>query len=89
MLGTFEAEDPKEPAVYGLVKPVQSYNPFYLQLHHWNVIIKNMYNTNGWKNKLWIPFKGPGWAPGKPRLGYLDDIPSVSLTNKVFMKLMI
>jgi len=84
MLGTFEPEDPDEPAVYGLVKPVESYNPFYLQMHHWSVIIKSMYNTQGWKNKLMIPFKGPGWSPGKPRLGYLDDIPLVSLKTLYF-----
>ncbi|CAG2177071.1 unnamed protein product, partial [Oppiella nova] len=77
MLGTFEPEDPNEPAVYGLVKPVQSYNPFYLQMHHWMAMIENMCSTQGWKNKLMIPFKGPGWAPGKPRLGYLDDIPHI------------
>lgn len=35
MFGTFEPEDPEEPVVYGLVHSVQSYNPFYLQYHHW------------------------------------------------------
>ncbi|XP_054162262.1 alkylglycerol monooxygenase-like [Oppia nitens] len=77
MFRTFEPEDPNEPVVYGLVKPVQSYNPFYLQIHHWITIFKNMYHMDGWKNKLLILFKGPGWAPGKPRLGYLDDIPAL------------
>ena len=75
--GTFEPEDPDEPPVYGLVHSVQSYNPFYLQLHHWAVIIRSIYHNKGWKNKFLVPFKGPGWAPGKPRLGYLDDIPEV------------
>ena len=75
--GTFQPEDPNEPVVYGLVHPVQSYNPFYLQFHHWTAIFKSIYHNKGWKNKLLAPFKGPGWAPGKPRLGYLDDIPLV------------
>jgi len=25
--------------------------------------------------------KGPGWAPGKPRLGYIEDVPDVGLLS--------
>jgi alkylglycerol monooxygenase len=64
--------------VYGLVHPVESYNPFYLQFHHFAVILRNMYNFKGWNNKISVLFKGPGWSPGKPRLGYVDEIPEVS-----------
>ncbi|KAH9410396.1 hypothetical protein TYRP_010156 [Tyrophagus putrescentiae] len=78
MFGTFEPEDPEEPAIFGLVHPVESYNIFWLQFHSWAAMFQNIYHTKGWRNKLLIPFMGPGWAPGKPRLGYIDEIPELN-----------
>ncbi|RWS31565.1 Alkylglycerol monooxygenase-like protein [Leptotrombidium deliense] len=77
IFGTFEPEDPEEPAVYGLVHPVQSYNPFYLQLHHWGAMWSKMRTMQGWRNKVNVFFMGPGWEPGKPRLGLISDIPKI------------
>jgi alkylglycerol monooxygenase len=77
LFGTFEAEDPDEPVVYGLVHPVESYNPFYLQYHHWLHMWRTAQTLPGWKNKLSVIFKGPGWQPGTPRLGNYEDLPKV------------
>ena len=77
LFGTFQVEDENEPAVYGLVHPVQSYNPFYLQFHHWWAIFRKMYELPNWKHKLMTPIMGPGWNPGTPRLGNHDEIPQV------------
>ncbi|KAJ6224895.1 hypothetical protein RDWZM_003440 [Blomia tropicalis] len=77
LFATFEAEDPNEPVVYGLVHPVESYNIFYLQFHSWMTMYENIKQIEGWRNKLLVPFKGPGWSPGKPRLGYYDEIPEL------------
>jgi len=33
---------------------------------------------DGWSNKLSLFLKGPRWQPGKPRLGYIDEMPDVS-----------
>ena len=77
LFGTFSAEDPEEPVVYGLVHPVESYNIFYLQFHSWITIFKTMYHIEGWRNKIAVPFMGPGWSPSKPRLGYIDEIPEL------------
>lgn len=38
-------------------------------------------NTPGFCNKISVLFKGPGWEPGKPRLGDPADIPEV---NKMY-----
>ena len=32
-------------------------------------------------HKLAVLFKGPGWSPGKPRLGCRDEIPQVRLNT--------
>ncbi|XP_074599430.1 alkylglycerol monooxygenase isoform X3 [Brevipalpus obovatus] len=77
MFGTFMEEDPTEPVAYGLVHPVESYNPFYVQFHSWYFMFKKMYETPGLKNKILVPLMGPGWEPGKPRLGLISDIPEI------------
>ncbi|UXI18153.1 FCH domain only protein 2 [Sarcoptes scabiei] len=77
LFGTFEQEDPKDPPIYGLVKPVESYNIFYLQFHSLVTMFRRIKATDGLRNKLAVVFKGPGWSPGKPRLGYYDDIPLI------------
>lgn len=38
-----------------------------------------MRDTHGLKNKLLVPIMGPGWDVGKPRLGYLHEIPEVRI----------
>ncbi|KAH9526394.1 hypothetical protein DERF_000492 [Dermatophagoides farinae] len=77
LFDTYQDEDPQEPPVYGLVHPVESYDPFYLQFHTWITMYHNIRHTPGIWNKFCIPFKGPGWSPGKPRLGYIDEIPDI------------
>lgn len=34
--------------------------------------------TPGVFNKFSVIFKGPGWGPGKPRLGLSEEIPEVN-----------
>ena len=34
-----------------------------------------MKQVDGIKNKLYCLIKGPGWSPGKPRLGLISDVP--------------
>uniref|UniRef100_A0A672TLW1 Alkylglycerol monooxygenase n=1 Tax=Strigops habroptila TaxID=2489341 RepID=A0A672TLW1_STRHB len=75
IFGTCEAEDAK--VIYGLTHPVNSFDPIMLQLcplaHIWNTF----WATPGFCNKLSVIFKGPGWGPGKPRLGLPEEIPEI------------
>jgi alkylglycerol monooxygenase len=77
MFGTFEPEQDRDDIVYGLVHQVQSWNPVYVQTNHWLYLLKTVYETHGIGNKLSVLLKGPGWQPGKPRLGLREDIPDV------------
>ncbi|XP_063159788.1 alkylglycerol monooxygenase isoform X2 [Candoia aspera] len=76
IFGTFAAE--KDKVVYGLTHPINTFEPLKVQFHHciymWNVF----WSTPGFCNKLSVIFKGPGWAPGKPRLGLLEEIPEIT-----------
>lgn len=75
MFGTFEPEN--EKVVYGLTHPINSFEPMYIQLNHFIHIFKTFWTTEGFGNKLSVIFKGPGWSPGKPWHGSIEDVPDV------------
>lgn len=73
MFGTFQPE--AEEVVYGLTHPLNTFSPMQTQLGHYLHIWKTFLSTPGLGNKLSVIFKGPGWSPGKPRLGDPLEIP--------------
>lgn len=75
MFGTFAAES--EKVVYGLVHPINSWNPLWGQFSHLYYIISNVGSNKGFMNKLRFLLNGPGWSPGKLRLGNREDLPEV------------
>nr|XP_009450968.2 alkylglycerol monooxygenase isoform X3 [Pan troglodytes] len=74
--GTFEAEN--EKVVYGLTHPINTFEPIKVQFHHLFSIWTTFWATPGFFNKFSVIFKGPGWGPGKPRLGLSEEIPEVT-----------
>lgn len=76
LFGTFQAETNEEIA-YGLVHPLASWDPVWIQLCHFSHIWKTFWETSGVMNKLFVVFKGPGWTPGSPRLGDPADLPEI------------
>ncbi|XP_052797440.1 alkylglycerol monooxygenase-like isoform X2 [Mya arenaria] len=77
MFGTFEAEREDEKVVYGLVHNINTWEPLQAQLHHLIYIMKTAWQMEGLSNKISVMLKGPGWSPGKPRLGLNSDIPQI------------
>ncbi|XP_037574714.1 alkylglycerol monooxygenase-like [Dermacentor silvarum] len=75
LFGTFAAEQ-RRPA-YGLTHSVNTFDPWTLQMQHFLYICKQVITIKGLGNKFSTVFKGPGWQPGKPRLGDPNDIPDV------------
>ncbi|XP_062034317.1 alkylglycerol monooxygenase [Lepus europaeus] len=76
LFGTFEAEN--EKVVYGLTHPINTFEPFKVQFHHLLYMWTTFWATPGFFNKFSVIFKGPGWGPGKPRLGLSEEIPQVT-----------
>ena len=63
MLGTYQQELADEPCVYGVRKPLQSWNPFFANMHvHWQ-LIKDCWHARRWRDKLRIWFMPTGWRP--------------------------
>ncbi|XP_066279591.1 alkylglycerol monooxygenase-like [Branchiostoma lanceolatum] len=75
LFGTFAKEE--EKVVYGLTHPLNTWDPIWVQFCHYVHIWKTFWVTPGLTNKLSVLWKGPGWAPGKPRMGCIEDIPKV------------
>ncbi|XP_028624648.1 alkylglycerol monooxygenase isoform X3 [Grammomys surdaster] len=74
--GTFEAEN--DQVIYGLTHPIGTFEPFKVQFHHLLYIWTTFWATPGFCHKFSVLFKGPGWGPGKPRLGLSEEIPEVT-----------
>jgi len=77
LFGTFKAEDKTNPPVYGLVHPVRSFNPIYVQFHPWRTIWRRIKRSKTFLEKLKVILYGPGWKPGLDRLGNYQDIPKI------------
>jgi len=84
MFGTFEPEG--EEVVYGLVHPINTWDIMYVQFCHWKYIIQKAYSIEGLSNKISVFLQGPGWEPGKPRLGMIEDIPDIHAPQEKYTK---
>jgi alkylglycerol monooxygenase len=60
---TYQSELPEVPCVYGVRRPLQSWNPFYANLHvHWQ-LAQDCWHARRWRDKLRIWFMPTGWRP--------------------------
>lgn len=57
MFGTFVEES--EQAVYGITKPVNSFNPFYLVFHEWIEVGKDIFRSRSLKDAWLVLFGSP------------------------------
>jgi alkylglycerol monooxygenase len=63
--GTFQAEE--EEPVYGITKPLKSWNPLWANVHVFVQIARDAWRARRWPDKWRIVFGRPGWRP--PELG--------------------
>ena len=63
MFGTYADERADEPPMYGVRKPLHSWNAVWGNVHHYVAIVAQARATAGWRNKLMCFFAGPGWQP--------------------------
>ena len=63
MFGTFQDELAEEPCIFGIRKPLKSYNPFWANFHvYWSTFLDSWHAAD-WRDKIRVWFKGPGWRP--------------------------
>ena len=63
LFGTYAAESDSEPVVYGIRKPVETWNPVWANLIVFTRIFRDIFHTKGWKNRLMKLVGPPGWEP--------------------------
>ncbi|MBX3132203.1 MAG: sterol desaturase family protein [Gemmatimonadaceae bacterium] len=78
--GTFQVEE--EEPVYGITKPLRSWNPLWANVHVFVQIAKDAWRASRWRDKLRIVFGRPGWRP--PELGEIERPREVS--TETFVK---
>ncbi len=61
MFGTFQAEE--ERPVYGITKPINSWNPVWANFDHYVMMASEMKMISSWTDKIRYMFKKPGWLP--------------------------
>lgn len=60
---TFQEELDDVPPVYGITRPMKTWNPIKINFKHLTLLIQDAIHTKSWKNKLVIWFKPTGWRP--------------------------
>ena len=61
--GTFQKELPDVPPVYGITRPVRTWNPIKINFQHVWLLIKDAWRTRSWKDKLTLWFRRTGYRP--------------------------
>jgi sterol desaturase/sphingolipid hydroxylase (fatty acid hydroxylase superfamily) len=62
LFGTFEAEDPGDPPVYGLTRNIDTFNPVRIVTHEYLDMVRDIAASTSWRDRLSFVFRGPGWA---------------------------
>lgn len=65
IFGTFQEEMPHVPLVYGITRPVQTWNPIKINFLHISLLVKDAWRTQNIKDKLRIWFMPTGWRPAE------------------------
>jgi len=63
LFGSFQEELESVPPVYGITRPVQTWNPIRINFQHMNLLIRDAWRTGSLKDKMRIWFMPTGWRP--------------------------
>lgn len=80
LFGTFVEE--QEKPTYGITKPVNSWNPVWVNLEHYDFMWQELRQIKGFKNKLKYIFYKPGWLPEE--LGGYRQAPDIPKSYKKY-----
>ena len=63
LFGTYQEELPDKKPVYGITRPVQTWNPIKINFMHLGLLIKDAWLTKNWNDKFRIWMMPTGWRP--------------------------
>lgn len=78
LFGTFQQELDHVPPVYGVTRPVKTWNPIKINFIHLWLMIKDAWRTRNFKDKFRIWLMPTGWRPGDVKedypIDYISDV---------------
>ena len=63
LFGTYEPERDDDPVVFGVRKPLASWNPFWANLQVYDYLLFDARMTKRWRDKIGVWFRRTGWRP--------------------------
>jgi len=63
LFGSYQEELAQIPPVYGITRPVRTWNPIRINFQHVWLLIQDAWRTRSWKDKLLLWFKPTGYRP--------------------------
>lgn len=63
IFGTFQEELQSVKPVYGITRPVRTWNPIKINFQHMGLLMKDAWRAKNWKDKFRIWFMPTGWRP--------------------------
>ncbi|MCB9312280.1 MAG: sterol desaturase family protein [Lewinellaceae bacterium] len=83
LFGTFQPELAAEPPVYGVKRPVRTWNPLLINVQHLWLLIRDAWRTRSWWDKVRIWFMPTGWRPADVAQRYpVDQVDSPDQLQK-------
>ncbi|MEY4011787.1 MAG: hypothetical protein RIT22_911 [Bacteroidota bacterium] len=77
LFGTYQEELDSVPAVFGITRPAQTWNPFRINFQHLWLLICDAWRAENWKDKFIIWFQPTGWRPEN----FEEKYPVAKITN--------
>ena len=77
LFGTFQEEQKDIPAVYGVKRPSNTWNPILINFKHLWLLIKDAWRADNWLDKLRIWFMPTGWRP----VELIERFPEYAVTD--------
>jgi len=78
LFGTYQEELADTPPVYGITRPVRTWNPVKINFQHIALLMEDAWRTHSWKDKLRIWLMPTGWRPADVAEKYpvykIDDV---------------
>lgn len=77
LFGTYQEELEEVPPVFGVTRPMRTWNPMKINFKHLALLIHDAWRAPDWKDKFTIWFKPTGWRPE----GFEEKYPVVKIED--------
>jgi sterol desaturase/sphingolipid hydroxylase (fatty acid hydroxylase superfamily) len=88
IFGTYQEELPEVEAVYGVKRPVKTWNPFIINFKHLWLLTTDAWRAESYKDKLRVWFMPTGWRPAdvaeKYPVAYVQDLNTFTKHDPVY-----